>query len=118
MKVAVTTNNSDSRSEVASTFARAPWVLVYDTESKTWESHQNPGSAETAHGAGTQAVEFISRLGVDALISSACGPNAFRALSAAGIKAFVGSGRTAEEAMRDYEAGRLRQLAEANGPGR
>ncbi len=118
MKIAVTTNNSKSSSEVASTFARAPWVLVYDTESKTWESHENSGTADVAHGAGTQAAEFISRLGVEVLISSACGPNAFRALSAADIKVFVGSGRTAEEALRDYEAGRLRQLTEANGPGR
>ena len=74
MKIAVTTNNSKSSSEVASTFARAPWVLVYDTESKTWESHENSGTADVAHGAGTQAAEFISRLGVVVLISSACGP--------------------------------------------
>ena len=116
MKIAVTAMNSEPTSEVSAQFARAPWVLVYDTDTKAWESHSNQEIAKAAHGAGPQAAENLSRLGAEVVITGACGPNAYQALSAAGIKVLAGSGRTVQEAVQDYERGQLRELTGSNGP--
>ena len=117
MNVAITATGSKPTSDVDSRFGRAPWVLVYDTESKSWEPHEVT-SATAARGAGIQAAENISRLGATVLITGACGPNAFQTLSAAGIKIYAGGGRTVEEAVRDFERGQLHELTGANGPNR
>jgi predicted Fe-Mo cluster-binding NifX family protein len=68
-------------------------------------------------GAGPQAVQFIASKKPDAVISGRFGPNAFTALEAAGIKAYIASNGTVSGVLEQFFAGKLSEIGEASGPG-
>lgn len=109
-KVAITSTGPKPESKIASQFARAPWFMIYDSETRDWQPVDNSEVAGKAGGAGREAAEALARRGVKIVVTGQCGPNARRALSSAGIKIFEASDRTVREALRDYEARRLREL--------
>jgi len=107
VKIAFTTSGSDINAPLDSRFGRSAKFLVYDLDSETFEVVDNQKNVNAAHGAGIQAGETISRLGVEAIVTGHCGPNAFRVLSAAGIKIYNTSAPTVAEALSQYRAGKL-----------
>lgn len=98
MKTAVTSRGQGLNSMVDPRFGRFSWFILIDTETGQHQSLSNAEAPEAIQGAGIQAAEKISRLGVDSVITGHCGPKAFRVLRAAGIKVYSGSGGTVEEA--------------------
>jgi len=88
-------------------FGRAAKFLVYDLDAETFEVVDNQKNVNASHGAGIQSGETISRLGVKAIVTGHCGPNAFRVLSAAGIKIYSTTAHTVAEALAQYRAGKL-----------
>jgi predicted Fe-Mo cluster-binding NifX family protein len=72
----------------------------------------NSQNLNAAQGAGIQAAATVSRLGATVLITGHCGPKAFRALMAAGIKIYTGATGTVSEAIAQFKAGKL-SLADA-----
>jgi len=67
-----------------SKFGRTPWFIRFDSESGEWEAFENTATAQ-AHGAGVAAGQFLIDHGAQTVVSGRFGPNAFQALSAAGI---------------------------------
>ena len=118
MKIAVTAQGRDLASSVDPNFGRAGRFLVVDTETGAFEAVDNTQSANAAQGAGIQSAQNLSRLGVAAVLTGNCGPNAFRALSAAGIKVYTGISGTVAQAVEDFKAGRLAPADAANVEGR
>ena len=118
MKIAVTATGSDPKNDVEPRFGRAPWFLFYDMESGAWEAADNSGNTGMAHGAGLQTAETVARKGATAVITGHCGPKAMEALAAAGVRVYLGDARTAEEAVKAFQAGQLREISEPNGPRR
>ena len=116
MKVAITTTGSEPASEVDSRFGRSAWLLVYDTEARSWETVSNKENVDAPQGAGIRTEENLARLEAGAIITGHCGPNAYHTLSAAGIKVYLGDARTAQEAVSAFERGQLQELKAANGP--
>jgi len=108
MKVAVTATGQDTASSVDPRFGRAQWVLVVDTETKAVEVLDNSAGVSAASGAGVQAAERVARAGVEYLLTGHCGPNAFRALDAAGIKVVTGVEGTVKEALERLARGELK----------
>lgn len=89
MRIAVSIDaGNDLQAPVCQTFGRAPRFLLMDEETGGTEVIDN-GAAEGAHGAGTGAAAMLARSGVEAVISGRFGPNAFAALTAAGIRMYV-----------------------------
>jgi predicted Fe-Mo cluster-binding NifX family protein len=115
MKIVVTAQGKDLDSEVDPRFGRSKWNIIVDTESGSYEALDNARNLDLARGAGIQAAEKVSRLGVEALLTGHCGPNAFRTLSAAGLKVFVGASGTVREAVERFKLG---ELVPAEGPDR
>ena len=115
MKVAVTSYDKDITGRIDRSFGRAKWFVVVDTENDTVEDHSNKQNVNTVQGAGIQAAQNISNLGVDVILTGNVGPNAFRTLSAASIKIFVvgKNVETVEEAIAEWKAGRLQEVNEA-----
>lgn len=113
MKIAVTSNGTLPESPVDRRFGRATFFVLVDTETGAVEAHENVQSLGAAQGAGIQAAEAVSRLGVDAVITGHCGPKAFRTLQAAGIRVVVGAESTVAEAVEQFQAG---LLTPAHGP--
>jgi predicted Fe-Mo cluster-binding NifX family protein len=115
MKIAVTSYDKDITGKIDRSFGRAKWFVVVDTENDTVEAHSNEQNVNAVQGAGIQAAQNISNLGVDVILTGNVGPNAFRTLSAASIKIFVVGKdvETVEEAIAEWKAGRLQEVNEA-----
>ena len=114
MKVAVTSQGSVLSSELDPRFGRAKYFVVVDTESGEFVAHDNGANLEAAHGAGIQAAQDVVNLGAEAVITGNVGPNAFKTLSAAGVKIFLAESQTVERAIDSLKAGKLQEVDGAN----
>ena len=107
MKVAITSTGETVDSPVDPRFGRAAKFIVFDTETSESQVVDNSQNLNAVQGAGIQAAESVSRLGVECIITGHCGPKAFRGLQAAGIKVVLGAEGTVDEAIKKFMAGEL-----------
>ncbi|MCK5379768.1 MAG: NifB/NifX family molybdenum-iron cluster-binding protein [Acidobacteria bacterium] len=109
MKICVTASSEGLNAPMDSRFARAPFLILIDSETGDAETIAN--AATTAgHGAGIQAAQTVTRLGAEVLLTAHCGPKAFEVLAAAGVRVFGVSMGTVAEAVDAWKAGKLEQL--------
>lgn len=114
MKIAVTSKGMDLDSEVDPRFGRAPYFLIVDSETMAFEALDNSENVNAMKGAGIQAAGMVSNKGAEVLLTGYCGPNAFKALSAAKIGVANDADGTVREAVRAYLDGKLPLSDEAN----
>jgi len=115
MKIAVTAVSGEGlESLVDSRFGRARFFIVHDTESGETVPIDNSVNVNAQQGAGIQAAESIAGAGAKVLLTGHCGPNAFKTLSAAGIKVVIGASGTVKQAIEDYLADRLKEAEGAD----
>jgi predicted Fe-Mo cluster-binding NifX family protein len=114
VKVAFTTSGKTLDAPMDTRFGRAMGFILYDTDSETFEAVDNQQSVNTAQGAGIQATEAIVRHGANCLVTGHCGPNAFRALSAASITIYTTEAATVAEALQALRAGTLATIKSAD----
>lgn len=107
MKIAFTAAGDTLEVALDRRFGRAPRFVIYDLDSDTYTVAGNEQSLTAAQGAGVQAAEAVARSGVKAVVTGHCGPKAFRALSAAGIRVFRTEAATVADALAAYRAGQL-----------
>ncbi len=107
MKICITATGSDLKSEVDRTFGRAKFFLFYDEDTQALETLAN---TPEAHGAGVQAAQLIAAKQADVVITGNVGPNAYQGLAAAGITIYSKQTGTVEEALSDFNAGRLTRI--------
>jgi len=107
MKVAITASGPSLDAAVDPRFGRAAFFVVANPDSDAYEVHDNAQNLNAAQGAGIQAAQTVSRLGVEAVITGHCGPKAFEVLNAAGIKVVVGAEGSVRSALEAFRAGRL-----------
>lgn len=113
-KIAICSTGSSPSSPVDGRFGRCSCFMIWDAETKQYESLSNTGP-EAAHGAGTGAVQALIQNNVELVISQRIGPKAFVALEQAGIKVFASSSdKTVEEVLQNYEAGELQEILAPN----
>jgi predicted Fe-Mo cluster-binding NifX family protein len=67
--------------------------------------------ADAIHGAGLQTAQLVANKGVEIVITGNIGPNAYQALSAAGIKVITGATGTVREVVERYRLGQLQENA-------
>jgi len=114
VKIAFSTSGDDLHAPLDSRFGRAPKFLVYDLENNTCEIIDNEKNLNAAQGAGIQSAETVVRSGATALVTGHCGPKAFRALGAAGVKIFNTDATTVAGALEQYRAGKLTEASSAD----
>ena len=114
MKIIVTARGKEMSDEVDPRFGRAKFFILVDADTKEATAHDNSQNLNAAQGAGIQAAQSVVRLGAEAVISGNVGPNAFQTLNAAGIKVYLCSQATVEEAVRKFKAGELKEVDSAN----
>lgn len=114
MKVAVTSQDQELSSEIDPRFGRARWLIVVDTETGESEVHDNSVNLNAAQGAGIQTGQNVANLGVEAVITGNIGPNAFKALSTAGVRILLAGKQTVDEAINALKAGGLKEVKQAN----
>ena len=104
MKVAISSNGESLESSIDPRFGRSQYYIIYNTDGDTYESISNTNRQATG-GAGIQAAQDISNRGVDAVITTNVGPNAFRVLEAAKVKVHTGVTGSVEKAVADFKKG-------------
>jgi len=112
MKICVSAVASSLDAQIDPRFGRCPYLLIVDSESMEFETISNLASG-AMHGAGIQSAQTVASKGVKVVITGSVGPNAFQALSSAGIKVVTGGFGTAREVIERYKKG---ELAETNSP--
>ena len=106
MKLCITSAGKEIEANVATTFGRAPYFLIIDTETNATEVVEN-NAATQGQGAGIAAAQLVSDKGVDGVLTGYVGPNALSALRASGIKVFEGASSqdTVKEALAKFNKG-------------
>ncbi len=112
MKVAICSSENSLDSMVDPRFGRCPCFAVIDPETMETTFVANPG-AGMGQGAGIQAAQAVAATGATSVVAGNIGPNAFAALSAAGIRMFAAVLGTVRAVLDQYLAG---SLAEITGP--
>jgi predicted Fe-Mo cluster-binding NifX family protein len=119
MKLAISISGNTIDSPFDARFGRAAAFCLVDSETGEWTAHENPALSASG-GAGVQAAQFVVKLGAQAVISGAYGPNAFDTLSPAGIEMYLaptGETMTAAEVLALFKAGKLSKADAASHAG-
>ncbi|MBN1125683.1 MAG: NifB/NifX family molybdenum-iron cluster-binding protein [Sedimentisphaerales bacterium] len=114
MKIVVTAQGQELSSEIDLRFGRTKWLIVIDTETGDFETHNNEVNLNAVQGAGIQTGQNIANLDVEAVITGNVGPNAFKTLTAAGVKIFLTEKQAVAEAVNSFKAGKLHEIDTAN----
>ena len=109
MKIVITSTGKDLNSELDRRFGRCAYFLLVDTETNNVEAMDNSAAA-AGGGAGIAAAQLIINKGINALITGNVGPNAFQALSAAGIEVYGGAEGRASEVLERFKKGELTKV--------
>jgi predicted Fe-Mo cluster-binding NifX family protein len=111
-KVAISTLGPTLDDKVDEHFGRATVLLIVDTDTLEVEVVDNSANRNAMQGAGIGAAEAVSERGASHVVTGHLGPKAFRALAAAGISGFNGTGLTARDAVTAFKESRLEPLSE------
>jgi predicted Fe-Mo cluster-binding NifX family protein len=111
MKLVVTSTGTDLDSPVDPRFGRAQQLLLVETDGMTFEAIENP-SVQAAGGAGVLTAQMVAATGAAAVLTGNVGPKAYHALTAAGLKVFVGATGTVREAVSAHLRGEMQEATE------
>lgn len=114
MKVAVTSRGAELDSEVDPRFGRARYFVIVNTDTGEFQAVDNEQNLNAMQGAGPQATQLVAQQGVEALLTGHVGPNAFRALTTAGIKVYSNAEGTVRDSVEQFKAGKLAQAKDAD----
>jgi predicted Fe-Mo cluster-binding NifX family protein len=110
MKICVTAIANNLDAQVDPRFGRCPYFVIVDSETMKFEAIRNL-SHHAPSGAGIQAAQTVASKDAKVLITGNVGPNAFQALSSAGIKIVTGASGTVREVIERYKRGELKETS-------
>ena len=114
MKIAVTSTAPTLDAEVDPRFGRAAMFVVVDAETWAFDVVDNKQNVEAAQGAGIQAARTVIETGAGVVITGHTGPNAFRTLSAGGVRLVLGAKGTVKQAVEQFTSGKLKAADSAD----
>jgi predicted Fe-Mo cluster-binding NifX family protein len=106
MKICVSAVANSLDAQLDPRFGRCAYLVIVDSETMQFEAIPNMASGATG-GAGIQAAQTTADKGVKVVITGNVGPNAFGALSAAGIEIVTGASGTVKEVVEKFKRGEL-----------
>ena len=111
MKIGVSSSGNNMEALVNPRFGRCPYFIIVDSESMQFEAVPNL-AATSGSGAGIQAAQAIASKQVQVMITGNVGPNAFKALSAAGIQIITDVSGKVNEIIEKFKNGLLSETKE------
>jgi predicted Fe-Mo cluster-binding NifX family protein len=112
MKICVSATGNNLEATIDPRFGRCLYLVIVDSETMQFEAIPNMAAGSTG-GAGIQAAQTIANKDVKVVITGNIGPNAFEALSTAGIEIITGASGTVKEAIDQYKNGKLHKTGSA-----
>ncbi len=104
MKICITSLGNNLDSEVDPRFGRCRYFIVVDSDTSEFEVIENLNIAGRG-GVGIQSAQLVSNKGVEVVLTGNTGPNAYRTLEAAGIKAITGVSGKIKEVIEKFKKG-------------
>jgi predicted Fe-Mo cluster-binding NifX family protein len=114
MKLAITATGPELSSRFDPRFGRAKYLLFVETPFRTFVPLENSAAMNAAQGAGIQAAQHVIDNQAEAVITGNCGPKAFRALEAAGVRVYLAPDGTVAENLDRFDHGQFLPAAAAN----
>ncbi|UWG95555.1 NifB/NifX family molybdenum-iron cluster-binding protein [Dehalobacter sp. DCM] len=111
MKIVIPVDNNSMDTTVCISFGRAPYFLIYETETEE-KSFINNSAAASQGGAGIKAAQSIVDSGAEAIITPRCGENAAEVIKAAGIIMYRTINNSIQDNLQALKEGRLTLLDE------
>lgn len=111
MKIAIPVDDVSMDTSICISFGRAPYFMIYDTESKNASFLDNSAAASQG-GAGIKAAQLIVDSGADAILTPRCGENAAEVFHAAKVKIYQTNGSMLKHNLIAFENGELELLNE------
>lgn len=115
MKLCVTSTGKELDSAVDPRFGRCAFFIFVDPENLEFKALANP-NLDSSGGAGIMSAQLVANEGVEAVLTGNVGPNAHQTLSALKVKVLTGASSTVKQAVADFIAGKLKELAEPSVP--
>jgi len=109
MRIAVPVEEKNIDTEVCPSFGRAPYFLIYDSETKKEEYLENT-AANSSGGAGIKAGQFVADSKATALITPRCGQNAADVMLEAKIKIYKSDNSSVKENIEKLLENNLEEL--------
>jgi predicted Fe-Mo cluster-binding NifX family protein len=110
MKICVTATTNNLEAQLDPRFGRSAYLLIVNVETMQFEAIPNL-AAGASGGAGIQAAQTIANKGARVLVTGNVGPNAFQALSAAGIEIVTGAYGTVRDVVEKFKKGELKKTS-------
>jgi len=114
MKVILTSQGDSLDAAMDARFGRAAKFLLWDSSTQAVSVVDNQQSMDAPQGAGIQAAMTAIKQGANAVITSHCGPKAFRVLQEAGVKVYLTKAAKCREALQLFQDGKLQEASSAN----
>ena len=106
MKIVITAEDNRMGSEVHQRFGTTPWLLLVDTRAGKVKAVPNDPDGPSRE-PGVRTACRVVALGANAVMTGACGPEAYRILRDADILVYSGIEGTAAEVQAWYTLGLL-----------
>lgn len=113
MKIAVPADDRTMEGNVSNSFGRAPYYLIYDTESRSAEFIEN-SAARAQGGAGIKAAQEVVDAKAQILVTPRLGENAAQVLEKAQIRSYLCIPGSLSENIKAFEANQLILLQETH----
>ena len=117
MKIAVSAMGTDLGVQVDPRFGRCQYFIIVDSDTLEFEAVENPNIGAIG-GAGIQSGQSMAERGAQVVLTGNVGPNAFQALSVAGLQIITGVTGTVKAAIQRFNDGQLRPVRRAAVPDR
>ena len=112
MKIGIPADGNTLDAKVDERYARAPYLLIVDSETLEFEAMENKNVNKT-QGAGTGTSRDLIKAGADVIISLNVGPNAWDVLKEFEVKVYKAQkGMTVREAVEAFKRGELEEIKE------
>ncbi|MGD6850892.1 MAG: NifB/NifX family molybdenum-iron cluster-binding protein [Candidatus Bathyarchaeia archaeon] len=112
MKICLSSTADNLDGQLDPRFGRCAYLLIVDTDTQQFEAIPNTASAATG-GAGIQAAQTIINKQAKTVITGNIGPNAFKALSAAGVEVLIEPSEKIRVVLEKFQSGKLKKTAAA-----
>ncbi len=112
MKILFTAKGKTKDSPMDPRFGRAPYLFIYDDETKEEQWVDTTHISEAGHGAGPRMAKTVMDLGVDVIVTgNGPGGKAGQVLQRSSIKVYAGAADgTVQEALEGYLAGKFKEF--------
>ncbi len=109
MKIAVSSCGIFLDSPIDPRFGRCDYFVIVNTIDMSFEVFDND-SGDLTQGAGVQSAQFVVSKGAQVVITGHIGPNAIRALSAAGVEVVLCQTESIKDAIEKYQKSLLKSV--------